>query len=261
MTIRDRGRKKKPAKPVLSDHRRVGKRLIPPLATMTSPLREVSWIDLILPELVWLALLNDRYGWGKGAELAASLVSASSKACTDSTKPWFAPISEFRKLDNDQRRTVVDALGSSGVLELLKTGLVPLASLYSECPLLFLFNEAPASLADQATSLQLFKDLLASLYGRHAKSAMSVQANAIYIAFVTNKLQVQRGSELANLPAMEKYPESDESRLVASSIRAALNGFFGELYLGQQTPWAQYFWNRGLALEACDYDRLYIDHE
>ena len=75
---------------------------------------------------------------------------------------------------------------------------------------------------------------------------MSMQANAIYVAFVTDKLKVQRGTALANFPAVEKYPETDESRLVASSIRATINGFFGEMFLGKSTPWARYFWNRGI---------------
>jgi hypothetical protein len=74
-----------------------------------------------------------------------------------------------------------------------------------------------------------------------------MQANGVYIAFVTGKLQVARGLSLANFPAIEKYPETEESRRVASGVRMVVNMFIG---MARQSPndWQKYFWNRGLEL-------------
>jgi hypothetical protein len=78
-----------------------------------------------------------------------------------------------------------------------------------------------------------------------------MQANGVYIAFVTGKLQVAPGLSLANFPAIEKYPETEESRRVASGVRMAVNMFIG---MAEQSPndWQKYFWNRGLELEPCE---------
>ena len=61
---------------VLADHQKVGKRFIPPFLKMDK-IVEVRWVDPILPELLWLGLLNARYGLAKGAELAVAI----SRAC------------------------------------------------------------------------------------------------------------------------------------------------------------------------------------
>lgn len=42
---------------VLLDHKKVGKRFVPPLLQL-GPLGEIKWIDCILPELLWLGLLK-----------------------------------------------------------------------------------------------------------------------------------------------------------------------------------------------------------
>ena len=40
---------------VLGDHRRVGKRFVPPFVAMLGQLQYVKWIDDLLPEVLWLA--------------------------------------------------------------------------------------------------------------------------------------------------------------------------------------------------------------
>jgi hypothetical protein len=49
------------------------------------------------------------------------------------------------------------------------------------------------------------------------------------------------------------YPETEESRSVAASICAGVNGFLGmTIQAPGRTAWAKSFWNRGLELEPID---------
>ena len=41
---------------MLESHKRIGKRLVPPLSEI-GPWKEVSWVDEVLPELLWIGLL------------------------------------------------------------------------------------------------------------------------------------------------------------------------------------------------------------
>ena len=96
-----------------------------------------------------------------------------------------------------------------------------------------------------------FKTLLATLFDKVDKPAMFMQANGVYIAFMTGKLRVAKGLSLANFPAIEKYPDTEESRRVASGVRAVISMAIG---MADKLPndWPTYFWNRGLELEPCE---------
>ena len=62
------GKKKTPK--VLADHKKVGKKFIPPFVAKLGPLDEVRWVNDLVPELVWLTLLSDRHGRKRGVDLA-----------------------------------------------------------------------------------------------------------------------------------------------------------------------------------------------
>lgn len=44
---------KEKAPKVLADHRRAGKKFIPPFIAELGPLSEVRWVNDLVPELVW----------------------------------------------------------------------------------------------------------------------------------------------------------------------------------------------------------------
>ncbi len=42
--------------PVLGDHKRVKSKLVTPFNDAFGPMREVSWINVMIPELLWIGL-------------------------------------------------------------------------------------------------------------------------------------------------------------------------------------------------------------
>lgn len=245
---------------VLSDHQKVGKRFIPPLL-QSGPFHEVKWVDCILPELVWLGLINERYDLAKGADMALSLARAAVKTKNLPSKIWFAPTSAYAAFTEEQKSEVIKILKLSNDLEPLKEALDPLAAFYPECPLNFLFEGKFPSRENSKGNLELFKVFLSTLFNRWEKPATLMQANAVYIAFVTNLLKVKKGLALANFPAVAAFPNTEESRQVAASVRATVNQFFGVHFCEKSSPWPAYFWNRGLNLESCDFQRVYEAYE
>ena len=67
-------------KGVLPDHKRDRKKLIAPFNYMLGGMQDISYIDAIMPEIVWLALLHERFGVEKGAELARVLSKAAMES-------------------------------------------------------------------------------------------------------------------------------------------------------------------------------------
>ena len=100
---------KKVAHTVLSDHKRIGKKFIPPIIDkLGSTFKETSWVKLSIPELIWVALLNYRCGYKEGADLSLSLAKAAKEAT--GKIEWYAPLSSFSALTNKQKNKIVEIL-------------------------------------------------------------------------------------------------------------------------------------------------------
>jgi hypothetical protein len=95
------------------------------------------------------------------------------------------------------------------------------------------------------------KRLLPTLFDRWDVPATFVQVHAVYMGFAQGRLFVSSGLSMANFPAVQYYPATEESRKIASACRATVNVFFGEADPDSDDSWAEYFWNRGLELEPC----------
>lgn len=232
---------------VLSDHKRVGKRFIPPLVDAIR-LNELRWVDIPLPELLWLGLLNDRHGLGCGAELAVETARAAMAAHGSSKATWFAPSSAYRGLTSKRRKALIETLRVAGHLDDLKSALEPLIALYPECPLAFIFEGGPPQ-GDPEHGVAALKRVVASVFDKTTREATLMQASATYIAFATGMLRVASHVSLANFPEVANYPSTEESRRVASGVRALITSLFGMSY--EASSWPRYFWNRGLEIDQC----------
>lgn len=244
------GAQKKPLG-ALHDHRRVGKKFIPPLVAELGPFREIRWVNDLVPELVWLAFLSERHGLETGTEMARRLALAAKEAQGPNRRGWFALASAYAELEAPERNTVVTTLEADGTAQLIREALSPLMTFYPEWPLSFLFSDRSHS-ADG--SLEDLKGILASLFDKWDTPATFAQATAVYIAFVSDMLKVFEGQPLANFLAIEDFPNTEESQRVAGSVRSTVLVFYENFKTDKSTTWISYLWRRGLQLDDCKFD-------
>jgi len=240
-------------KKVLADHKQIGKKYIPPMAQLG--FSEILWTDKLVPELLWLGLLNDAHGLQAGADLAISLAKAATKTWKNGHKKLFASTSSFSALDDGQRTLIAADLKSSDKLNPIRSAIKPLAALYPKCPLGFLFDDVP-EFGEGTHIMDSFKASLDRMFYRWEKPATMAQANAVYIAFVTDILKVRKGLSLANFLAIEKFPDTEESKRVASGVRCAVSMFFSPPHYDDSSSWPAYFWDRGFKIEPCILENL-----
>lgn len=239
-------------KKVLQDHKRQGKTFIPPFTDILGPLHEISWYKTMLPELLWIALIQDYYHYQEGVKLITSFSRMVHKCSSSDKKRVFATISSLDQLKTDEKLNIQKALASSGDLFKIQKAILPLIVFYPECPLRFLFSTTlDFSEDDKQHHLTHFKTLVERMYDKTSKDTMMVQATAIWLAFDSGVLKVAKGLALASFPEIESYPYTDISRKVASSIRASMKMFFTEPHYLISSKWPAYFWNRGLEIEQC----------
>ena len=119
---------KKKTPTVLADHKKVGKKFIPPFVAKLGPLGEVRWANDLVPELVWLALLSDRHGREMGVDLARRLALAAVDARRSKPAPWFALASAYAELSASEQEAVAAKLETDDAAQEIRTALSPLGA-------------------------------------------------------------------------------------------------------------------------------------
>jgi hypothetical protein len=118
----------------------VGKKFVPPMQQL-GPWKDANWLGTVLPELLWIGLLNQRYGFKDGAELSLALARAATQATGiepeefkkkfgQGPKQMFGAASAYRSLTSAQRRDVIDRLELTHHRGPIIDGLSPLFVFY-----------------------------------------------------------------------------------------------------------------------------------
>jgi hypothetical protein len=238
-------------KKILQNYKRQGKTFIPPFTHMIGPLHEMSWVKTMLPEFMWIALIQEHCGHSKGVSLITSLTRLARKCAPSEKFRIFATISSFGEMTEDEQLCLRSGLAASGELFEIQKALTPLIVFYPECPLRFLFSATPSLTGADNKHLESFKTLVAGLYDKTSRNTMMVQATAIWLAFDSGALVVSKEVPLASFPEIEKYPNTELSQEVGASIRASVSMFFTEHHYPVTSNWPRYFWNRGFEIDQC----------
>jgi len=236
--------------PVLSDHRKVGNRYIPPFADI-GPLNEVSWARNILPEIIWIALFHDAIGHQGGVQLALALARTTCEVTDSEAERDSYLISGFSKLTPQQLSEIVDALNVRVEISAMRDALRTLVALYPECPLKFLYSQPPMATDVTPDQLEDFKRVVANLIPRGNRSATLAQTTAVFIAEMTGSYARSSNVAPLNFEAIVDYPATEESRSSASMIRATITGLVGFRMSGD--VWSEYFWTQGLRVDKCQF--------
>jgi hypothetical protein len=122
---------------LLHGYKQVGKRFIPPLKQLLN-VQEIGYVNDMLPELIWIGLINDRLGFVQGARFLERVVSAAVKV--DGSPPYknYALISQIGSISSDNKQQLISELDRNSILELLRLYISPLVLLYDACPISFL---------------------------------------------------------------------------------------------------------------------------
>lgn len=231
----------------LTDHKKVGKRFIPPLLQFEKVV-ETSWIDVGIPELIWIALLLDSYGLKKAAELTTALAKAYAKVRGES---WYACLNTLQSNDPDELTRITTILKEGGVWDALRKPLLPLTIHYPDSPLSFLGPDKSLSDRTRLREFNRLKRVLASLYDRASREATLTQAVAIYLGGVLGIFQFPESPFFAHFEKISEYPKTQLSEMIAGSIRAMITAIIGQFAENGESSWPTRFWNQGLSLERC----------
>jgi hypothetical protein len=232
-------------RPVLADHTRQGKRLIPPLLKRGS-LGEVRWVEDVVPELLWLGLLQDMHGYERAVELGVRLCTEAHRAHGSMR---ILTCSDFSRLGDAASLALRKSLRTTKHLSALEQALGVVAAHYPTFPLRCCISTKRSRACGEPDLLRL-KSLLSNCFDRRGGHATKLQALFFMVALHSGAIAVPPGDARWDMANIDHYPNTDESRLSASALRAMVNANLG-MRLESRPPWPSEFWQRGVVLEAC----------
>ena len=247
----------------LKDHVQNKKKFIPPFIHRIPGMSFVNWLDDILPEIIWIQFILNKFGDREGIGLLAGF----SKFLSEITEkynveeeasgrefkyPHFSLLSNYKKIPEELEEDIRAKFKSSFYYERFLCALTPLIFLYPEIPIRKLFDISDVDYSSHGDSfLKQVKLTVAELLNRRDKKAMILQTTAVYIEGVSGALKIVRGSGLEKIEDIFDYPETEDSRHIASSVRAFVSTM-GGMMPGIDRSWRLYFWQRGFSISDCD---------
>lgn len=225
----------------LDRHRRLGKKLTPPLATLPK-LKPSSWHDDWLPEMLWAALLLEGIGRERALGIFRSLAEHILQLSVDD-KPYDATLTGISHLDQ-------------GMIDALLNQIAPSSEAREALRPMLLFQDMPARPRwRQVIGVEPTRDdwkLLASAVA----SAIYHQSQPATDCRWVRVLCMMAGGKL-RLPSEEmvreyvNYPNYGDMRKVRPAIRATEMAFRGILTKEEERTWAKRFWDCSYQMTPC----------
>jgi hypothetical protein len=211
-----------PQKPIFGDHKRIKSKLVTPFNDQLGPMREVSWINTMIPELLWIALLQNAYGPHRCVEILTAFTRDLRGSSPERADTVWAAAGKFSIVPTAELQTLANENEAKYGRE-LRVALRPIAALYPTHPLnnIFLFED----LTPKPHDIELVKKVIVEMYDRSSWGATMIQAHAVWLAFDLGRLVVSPDVSLARFPEIDQYPHTDLSQRIAGAIRASLNQF------------------------------------
>ncbi|MYC60876.1 MAG: hypothetical protein F4X09_11895 [Gammaproteobacteria bacterium] len=242
-------RGKKPrTKQILAGHKRVGKRFIPPMKQLPKTV-DTSYVNDMLPELIWIGLINERVGYVRGARIIEKVFLAVDAQKEKKQGGNYALMSSFNKLAADQKTAITQALREEGVLDIIQNSIAPLVLLYDDCPLIFL--GPPTNTYSQEDLISIIKLCVGKTIDRHDTPGIVLFGAMLLARLVTKTIEFSADMDLPDFNSVIDSPGSEKARRAASFMRASGLAEFGMIKIGN--TWAKHFWDKNFELSSCEF--------
>lgn len=235
---------------VLRDHKKVGQKFIPPLMQLHN-MKETSFRDNILPCLIWLSAIFLRNPDRQSVHYIIEFLIKCKGILNDDKSPALVFLNNFDKLTAEQKGRISEGIEDQAMLDFLRESLVHQHHLLEDYPLGFLFEDYVYGV-DREEALEHLKEDVSALLDRYTMHSTKVQTTAFVSMTATGKLFLSSAIDLPDFNSIFTAPDSDESKRVASFVRANINAGAGfQDAEGGENEWSKSFWSQCFDLEAC----------
>jgi len=234
-------------KGVLQDHKQVGKRFVPPLLQLRN-VKDVSFVKHLFPHLVWMGLMNDRFGYARGVRLSIDLAKITHSALREEKHMNFALCGSYSFLSPEAKSKIVIECDEKGWLNDIRRALAPLTLQYDDFPMAFLgIGDLDVK---SGVLLQELKRTVGKCINKYETPGLVPQTNLIMVQAVTGGLNISKDIQMPDFDSIIKDPDSEAAKRAAAFVRAGSLAMCmpDELMLEK---WSKSFWNQGGKVDSC----------
>ncbi|NND77030.1 MAG: hypothetical protein HKN39_02460 [Flavobacteriales bacterium] len=232
---------------ILEDHLRDGKKFIPKMVNSENNLF-IDWDRFTVPEIIWIALILDDLGDQIGTDFVIELAKIIDESVKEESIRSFLLLSNIDHFTESEKQVILKKWKESSLLKVMNRILGPFLNLYPNCPLSFILEGYPSAKPEQAY-IERYKEVLDEMLDKNSRTSVMSVAAVIYNQFVLDKLKVPSSSSLAEFPEVSNYPNTDKSKMIASSIRALIKILYNNKYYNSSSSWKRNFWDFSYKIE------------
>lgn len=212
---------------------------------------EVSYVNQIFPEILWMGLINQREGYRAGIKVVEFMAKRLNEIKTNEKHINFSLASSYGKLGEGQKIQIVADLKKENFYSIIQQSLAPLTCLYDDFPMAFI--GPPNEHIGKDTLINLLKACISECINKYEQPGMVLQASVMYIRGITGGLFFAKGMEVPDLDKIVNDFDSEEGQRAASSVRAFVMSEYIPLGEQRSDSWAKSFWNQGYKLDKCHF--------
>lgn len=234
---------------ILKNHKRIGKRFVPPL--MQLGIEEVSYINKLVPEIIWMGLIFDRIDYRAGITFCEKITKLAHEIYASEKYTNFTICSSFLRLEDRQKEELVSKLKDQKLLESVQIYLAPLILLYDDFPMSFL--GVTHNKIEKEILIKRIKEGTQRYMNKHEKPGLVLQATTIYIRGITGGLFLNKSIEPPDLNSIIDNPESEPAKRAGGFIRSSVLMEIMSPESESLAKWADSFWDQGLQVDTCEF--------
>jgi hypothetical protein len=224
-----------------------GKKLISPLNALPN-MKSYGYVDDLLPELLWIGLINDHRGYVKGREVLECVVNVVKE--WDVSIKNFALQSAYDQLSEEQKSEILDAWKSAKLLEDIKYSIAPLVLLFDRCALRFV--GPPSLVIPVPTLVERLERVVGAAADKYATPGIMLHGALLLHNLIAGRIHFSSEIEVPDFNAVIDRPSSDDARRAASFMRATAMAHVA--FADPPKEWSAYFWNASYDLVSCETD-------
>lgn len=229
----------------LKDHKQFKKKLIPKfLEFVGGNFPGISWQGQKVPEIIWLCFVNDIMGRKKSVEMSLPFFKVVLNSISDKTLSPFL-VSSYENLSEQEISKIIEGLKNENIYDTYFNSLKEFNCLFPQNPLIQIFP----NLSECTPNVDKLKHLISKLSDPISIETVHTFGTIIFSEIYNGRMKVPAQSHLSNFEPINDYPNTEESKILASMIRASINRLFTGDFYNFNNNWTKQFWNKSYSYE------------
>ena len=229
--------------PILDGLERSKKKLINPITALPM-MQQMSFTADVFPELLWLALILDQFGYRRGIEVAIPFQIALYKR--SKARLWYRT-STIANLSKKRWSSIKDH--EEAFKANVESALAPIAVAYPALGMNFFATEGLAT--DEA--VERLKRCVGRFSNRFDTPGCALIGGMLYLQAIVGRMQFPR-ELIEGINSIVAKPGSDEAELASSMARATMLAMW-PADRPVEGDWPKSFWRANRLLSPCEFSQ------